>query len=86
MTVLQRAKPIRSWLLSTEDAAKALCVTPAAIRALSDEGFIAPAARNGFFRLGCLMDGYAEAVRVGRLTPPHARSAPPVGLQWIETA
>lgn len=31
-------------------------------------------ARKGFCRLGNMIDGHAEAVRVGRLPAPHARA------------
>lgn len=38
MTIYQRGKPLRDWLVSTDDAAKALHVPERTIRSLSAEG------------------------------------------------
>lgn len=32
-----------------------------------------PASRKGFFRMGVIIDGHAEAVRAGLISAPHAR-------------
>lgn len=67
-------KCLRDWIVGTDDAARAIHVSPYQFRLLVDEGFIRPAARKGFYRLGCLIDGHAEAVRLGRIKAPHERS------------
>ncbi|TCU15783.1 hypothetical protein EV132_106125 [Rhizobium sullae] len=56
-------------------------LTPAPIRTLSREGYIKPGKRKGFYRLGDVIDGHAEAVRMGALKPPHERgNCPPTFL------
>lgn len=77
MTVLHRGKPLRDWLVSAEEAARAVYVSQQRFRALSADGFIQPASRKGFFRLGDVIDGYAEAVRLGAVIAPHARASAP---------
>jgi hypothetical protein len=69
MTVYSRSKPLRAWLVSIDDAAKALGLTVAAVRRLRDEGHLRPAARKGFFRLGNLIDDYGSAIRAGVIDP-----------------
>lgn len=69
MTIYSRSKPLRAWLVSIDDAAKALGLTVTTVRRLRDEGYLRPAARKGFFRLGSLIDGYAKAVRDGVIAP-----------------
>ncbi|TCN30142.1 hypothetical protein [Sinorhizobium americanum] len=81
MTIYQRGKPLRNWLVSTEEAAKAIHVPAGTLRSLSAEGFIQPGARKGFYRLGSVIDGHAEAVRVGRLPAPHARATAPATMK-----
>lgn len=82
MTVYRDSKkPLRDWLISGDDAAKALHVNASTFRALVDEGYIRPAQRKGFYRMGAIMDGHAEAVRMGRIPAPHARSLDP-GVFW----
>lgn len=70
MTVYRgKQKSLRSWLVSTAEAANALGLSEFAFRALVDEGFIRPAPRKGFYRMGAIIDGYAEAARLGRFSP-----------------
>ncbi|MHC2488138.1 hypothetical protein CN068_06975 [Sinorhizobium meliloti] len=65
MTVYRgKQKCLRSWLVSTAEAASTLHLSEFAFRALVDEGFIKPAQRKGFYRLGAIIDGYAEHCRV----------------------
>ncbi|MDX0760008.1 hypothetical protein GOD62_29345 [Sinorhizobium medicae] len=72
MTVYRgKQKCLRSWLVSTAEAANALRLSEFAFRYLVDEGFIQPAARKGFYRMGAILDGYAEAIRIGRIAPPY---------------
>lgn len=74
MTIYRDSKKcLRDWLISSDDAANAIHVTAHTFQALVDEGFIRPAKRKGFFRIGHLLYGYAEAVRTGRVSPPNAR-------------
>lgn len=73
MTVYKRGRALRDWLVSTPEAARAVYVTENRIRTLSREGCIKPSARKGFYRLGDVIDGYAEAVRMGVVAAPHAR-------------
>lgn len=80
MTVYQRGKPLRNWLVSSDDAARAIHVTPRMLQALTTEGFIKPGLRKGFYRLGSVIDGHAEAVKMGRLPAPHERPEAPAVL------
>lgn len=66
-------KCLRDWIVGTDDAARAIHVSLHQFRLLVEEGFFRPAARKGFYRLGCLIDGHAEAVRLGRIKAPHER-------------
>ena len=77
MVAYSRGKPLRDFAISIEDAHKAIHISKGGFRKLVDEGFVKPMARGGFFRLGDIIDGYAEAVRVGRLPAPHERSNNP---------
>lgn len=78
MTVYRgKQKCLRSWLVSTADAASALRLSEFAFRALVEDDFIQPAARKGFYRMGAIIDGYAEAVRIGRIAPPMSRPQAP---------
>lgn len=58
-----KQKCLRSWLVSTAEAANALRLSEFAFRALVDEGFIKPAQRKGFYRVGAIIDGYVEHCR-----------------------
>lgn len=80
MTVLHRKKPLRDWLITADEGAKALHITRQGFKALVREGFIRSADRNGMYRLGAVMDGHAEAVRLSRLAPPHTRTNAPAVL------
>ena len=83
MTVYRdRKKCLRAWLVSTAEAASTLRLSEFAFRSLVDEGFIRPAARKGFYRMGAIIDGYAEAVRTGRICPPRARNINPPGFLY----
>ncbi|HEV7247952.1 MAG TPA: hypothetical protein VGN93_13290 [Shinella sp.] len=77
MTVLNRGRALRDWLLSTDEVSRTLHINDFTTRALVAEGFIKPAARKGFYRLGHVLDGHAEAVRIGRIHAPHARGQNP---------
>ncbi|MBB4272341.1 helix-turn-helix domain-containing protein [Rhizobium mongolense] len=78
MTIYKRARALRDWLVSVDEAARALHITENRIRTLSREGYIKPGKRKGFYRLGDVIDGHAEAVRMGALKPPHERgNCPP---------
>ncbi|PWE53044.1 hypothetical protein DEM27_27080 [Metarhizobium album] len=80
-------KCLRDWLVGRDDAARALHVSVQQLRALVDDGFIRPAARKGFFRLGSLIDGHVEAVRLGRIKAPHERGQCKAGhLKAVVTA
>lgn len=80
MTIYQRGKPVRDWLLSIDDAAKAIHVSPATIRSLVDDGYIKPAARKGFFRMGSIIDGHGQAICDGRLRAPIDRAIAPASF------
>ncbi|PWI54804.1 hypothetical protein B5K03_08775 [Rhizobium phaseoli] len=74
MTVYRGSgKCLRDYLISVDEAARVLHVTAARIRTLSREGYIKPGRRKGFYRLGDVIDGHAEAVRMGALTRPMER-------------
>ncbi|MNL65324.1 hypothetical protein D3C87_1896410 [compost metagenome] len=73
MVAYSRGKPLRDFAVSIEDACKAIHISKGGFRKLTDEGFMKPMARAGFYRLGDIIDGYAEAVRVGRLAAPTER-------------
>ncbi|MBB5277729.1 hypothetical protein HNR26_003810 [Rhizobium rosettiformans] len=77
MSVLHRKKPLRDWLITADEGAKALHITKQGFKALVREGFIRSADRAGMYRLGAVIDGHAEAVRLGRLAPPHKRTNAP---------
>jgi len=77
VTVLHRNKPLRDWLITADEGAKALHITKQGFKALVREGFIRSADRAGMYRLGSVIDGHAEAVRLGRLAPPHKRTNAP---------
>ena len=81
MVAYARKKPVREFALSIDDAHKAIHISKGGFRNLVDEGFIKPMARSGFFRLGDIIDGYAEAVRIGRLAPPNERCNCPSNIQ-----
>jgi len=80
MVAYSRGKPIRDFAVSIEDAARVIHISKGGFRKLVDEGFIRSMARAGFFRLGDIIDGYAEAVRVGRLSAPHERGNCPATI------
>lgn len=44
---------------------------------LVQEGYIKPARRKGFYRVGNIIDGHAEAVRMNRIAAPHERTINP---------
>ncbi|WP_085034079.1 hypothetical protein [Ensifer aridi] len=76
MTIYRSGKKcLRDWLVGSDDAARAIHVNSYTFQTLVREGFIKPTARTGFFRMGNLLDGYAEAVRMGRIPAPHERAA-----------
>ncbi|MBB3610966.1 hypothetical protein [Rhizobium sp. BK602] len=75
MTIYSRSKPLRAWLVSIDDAAKALGLTVAAVHRLRDEGYLRPAARKGFFRLGNLIDDYGAAIQAGVIDPRPSTAA-----------
>ncbi|MCA0342829.1 MAG: helix-turn-helix domain-containing protein [Proteobacteria bacterium] len=77
MTVFNRGRAVRDWLLSVDEVSRTLHINDYTTRALVREGFIKPAPRKGFYRLGHVLDGYAEAVRIGRIHAPHARGQNP---------
>lgn len=83
MTIYKRGRALRDWLVSTSEAARAVYVTENRIRTLSREGYIKPSARTGFYRLGDVIDGYAEAVRKGAVTAPHARPSAPNHMRLL---
>lgn len=84
MVAYLRKKPLRDFAVSIEDAHKAIHISKGGFRKLADEGFIKPMARAGFFRLGDIIDGYAEAVRVGRLSAPHERCNAPAIIPALQ--
>ncbi|MGV2104401.1 helix-turn-helix domain-containing protein [Rhizobium sp. 21-4511-3d] len=73
MTVYRRARALRDYLISTDEAARMLHITENRIRTLAREGYIKPHSRKGFYRLGDVVDGHAEAVKMGALTRPMER-------------
>lgn len=73
MTIYKRARALRDYLISVDDAARLLHITENRIRTLSREGYIKPHPRKGFYRLGDVVDGHAEAVRMGAIKAPHER-------------
>lgn len=85
MTVYKRGRALRDWLVSTPEAARAVYVTENRIRTLSREGYIKPSARKGFYRLGDVIDGYAEAVRKAAVTAPHARRSAPDHMRFLHS-
>jgi hypothetical protein len=71
MTVYrQKSKCLRDYLINADEAARTIKVTPARFRVLVDQGLILTGQRKGFFRVGNVIDGYAEAVRLGLVPPP----------------
>lgn len=85
MVAYSRGKPIRDFAVSIEDAARVIHISKGGFRMLVDEGFMKPMARAGFFRLGDIIDGYAEAVRTGRLSAPHERCNAPAVIPALQT-
>lgn len=85
MVAYSRKKPLRDFAVSIEDAHKAIHISKGGFRMLADEGFIKPMARAGFYRLGDIIDGYAEAVRTGRLSAPHERCNAPAVIPALQT-
>src|SRR6188768_3871439 len=73
MTVYRSTKSVRDYLLGPDDAARTLRITRYRLERLVQEGFIVAGSRKGFFRLGHLIDGYAEAVRMGTISPADER-------------
>lgn len=71
------SKPIRSMLISRYDGARVLHITDTAFKELVAEGYIKPDRRKGFYRLGHIIDGHAEAVRMSRIAAPHERTITP---------
>ncbi|RUM18722.1 hypothetical protein EFD56_14830 [Rhizobium phaseoli] len=75
MTVYRGSgKCLRDYQISVDEAARVLHVTAARIRTLSREGYIKPGRRKGFYRLGDVIDGHAEAVMMGVLARPLERA------------
>lgn len=74
MTIYKRERALRDWLVSTHEAARALHITENRIRTLSREGYIKPSRHKGFYRLGDVIDGLAEAVKMGAIARPLDRS------------
>jgi hypothetical protein len=74
MTVYRRDRPLRDYLIDSDEAARLIHVTKRKLRSLSAAGFIKPGKRSGFYRLGDVVDGHAEAVRMAALPAPHART------------
>lgn len=71
MTVYrQKSKCLRDYLINADEAARTIKITPARFRMLVHEGVIQKGQRKGFFRVGCVIDGYAEAVRLGLVPSP----------------
>lgn len=61
MTILRaNRKCLREYLVSADEAARFLKVTGFRFRQLVADGFIAPANRKGFYRLGAVLDGFAR--------------------------
>ena len=78
MTVYRNSsKCLRDWIVGTPDAAKLIHVSVHLFRQLVDEGYIRAGQRKGFYRVGNIIDGHAEAVRMGRISAPHARGQSP---------
>ncbi|APO67257.1 hypothetical protein IE4872_CH01615 [Rhizobium gallicum] len=77
MTIYKRARALRDYLISVDEAARLLHITENRVRTLSREGYIKPGKRKGFYRLGDVVDGHAEAVRMGALTRPMERGNGP---------
>lgn len=71
---------VRDWIVTARDAPQIIHVDPYTFRALVREGYIQQTARKGCYRLGSIIDGYAEAVRMARIKPPHARGQNPVAM------
>ncbi|MHC5232811.1 hypothetical protein [Brucella sp. LJL56] len=73
-------KPIRSMLINRYDGARVLHISDIAFKELVSEGYIKPDRRKGFYRLGHIIDGHAEAVRMNRIVAPHERATNPAML------
>lgn len=69
--VYKRGRALRDYLIRADEAARLAYVTENRIRTLAREGYIKPHRRNGFYRLGDVVDGHAEAVRMGEETRFH---------------
>ena len=80
MTVYRSARALRDYLISVDEAARLIYVDQNRIRTLAREGYIKPGRRKGFYRLGDVVDGHAEAVRMGAVKPPHERRDRIVGM------
>lgn len=70
-------KPIRSMLINRYEGARVLHISDIAFKELVSEGYIKPDRRKGFYRLGNIIDGHAEAVRMNRIVAPHERTINP---------
>ncbi len=75
MTIYQRARALRDYLISVDEAARLLHITENRVRTLAREGYIKPGKRKGFYRLGDVVDGHAEAVKMGAIKRPMERSS-----------
>jgi hypothetical protein len=74
VTIYKRGRALRDYLISVDEAARLIFVTTNRIRTLAREGYIKPHARKGFYRLGDVVDGHAEAVRMRAIAAPHERA------------
>ncbi len=71
MTVYRhKTKCLRDYLVNADEAARFINVTAFRFRALVEDGLIPKASRKGFYRLGGVIDGHAEAVRRGIIPSP----------------
>lgn len=71
MTILRsNRKCLREYLVSADEAARFLKVTGFRFRQLVADGFITPANRKGFYRLGAVLDGALRAKSQGGATEP----------------
>lgn len=78
MTVYRhKSKCLRDYLVNADEAARSINVTLFRFRALVEDGLIAKASRKGFYRLGGVIDGHAEAVLRGIIPSPVKRRAQP---------
>jgi len=73
VTVCRSPRALRDYLTSADEAARLLYIATSRVRTLSRGGYINLHPRKGFYRLGGVTEGHAEAGEMQAIAAPHER-------------